>query len=407
MRCIMNTTALNRLCLPAASLLLLAAPTCLNAAALYLDNNGVTTGSGITNGGTVAITNSISTFFNPLSTGTGTVQSATTADDLFFSAGTDAGAAYTVSLKNYSLAVNSLTMEEGAVTFLKANGATTKTDVTIGLGGLAATQNVIFDVNTILAAAQTWTIASGKSVTVAATNGNLANGGFTLSFAGLGDAIFNGAVTGLGGLTLTDGGNVTLNTPTTGTTTYSGATTVNAGTLYYNVTNTATAATVGGSGTLAGTGSIGAITLNSGGFIAPGAQGSTAATTFTATGLTWNGGGVMRFNLGTANASDRLALGTGAFTKGTGSTWSFDFLNSGTAGNTYTLISGTALGNSFSASNFTYTNLAAGLAGTFAYNAASGLTFAVTVIPEGEFALGAIMTASTCVLLRRRRQRRA
>lgn len=350
---------------------------------MYFDNNGTTTGSGVINGATINV-NAGTLSFNTVSTGlAGTLQDTTAADDLVFSAGTDAGAVYTLDLKNYSFLARSLTFEEGAVTLARTSGARNKTNVTIGAGGITANQNAIFDVATVLSAAQTWTIAAGKSITLTAAEGTLNNGGFGLSIAGAGDAVFAGIISGAGALNLIGTGNTAIN---------------NTGNLLTGLTSVNTGAT------LAGTGNVNAINLNSGGFIAPGAIGSTTASTFTATGLTWNGGGSMKFHLGTANTSDRLALGTGALTKGTAGAYLFDFQNTGTVGNTYTLISGTALGATFNATNFSYTNLAAGLAGTFAYNAASGVTFTTTAIPEGEFALGAGVMAAVAVGIRRRKR---
>jgi hypothetical protein len=90
------------------------------------------------------------------------------------------------------------------------------------------------------------------------------------------------------------------------------------------------------SGTLLGTGTINApVTI--GGILAPGVSGSTGTLTVS-NAVTWNGGQNWLFDLGvsgtskaTPGTSDLLSL-TGTFTKGTGSTFTFDFANSGTDG---------------------------------------------------------------------------
>ncbi len=128
--------------------------------------------------------------------------------------------------------------------------------------------------------------------------------------------------------------------------------------------------------TLAGTGTARLVLLESGGRLAPGNGG---IGTLNASGLTWRTGGVASFELGAAAASDKLALGGGAFTKGfTSGTVAFDFGGTGVGGQTYTLA--TFGSTTFSASDFTATNLASGVTGTFAITG-SALTFTTTLPP--------------------------
>jgi autotransporter-associated beta strand protein len=150
----------------------------------------------------------------------------------------------------------------------------------------------------------------------------------------------------------------------TGTNTYGGGSTVSAGTLLVNNTSgsgTGTGAvTVGNGGTLGGGGKVGgAMTLSSGGTIAPGAGGSLADTTLHGSSLLWNGGGTITLELG-ATTNDELSL-TGALTKGTAGTFTIDLLDDGIASQTsYTLLS-------FASTTFSLTNfnlvLPAGFAG--------------------------------------------
>lgn len=166
---------------------------------------------------------------------------------------------------------------------------------------------------------------------------------------------------------------------------YDGGTTISAGTLI--VTNTSGsglgtgAVTVQNGGTLGGTGFIsGATTVN--GSINPGDSG--IGTLTIQNNVTWNGalsaGSATdwKFELGPTNTSDKLLI-TGDFDKGTGSIFRFDFLGS-TAVGTFVLVDWTA-STDFVASNFTYTNLGAGNAASFAFNG-SQLEVTVAAIPE-------------------------
>lgn len=149
-----------------------------------------------------------------------------------------------------------------------------------------------------------------------------------------------------------------------GVNTYTGTTTVSAGNFVVNGSLAAGSPVIvnGGQLGLGGTGTInGGITLNSGGTISPGniilsgTAPAAQAGTLTASSLTWNGGGVLSYQLGdpaSAANSDELTL-TGAFTKGSAGTFNFGFtqLTGFSLSATYTLVNfGSQSG--FSASDF-------------------------------------------------------
>ena len=189
----------------------------------------------------------------------------------------------------------------------------------------------------------------------------------------------------------------------TGNNSYSGNTTVSAGTLYVsNTTGSGTGSgtvTVNSGATLGGTGSI-AGNIAATGAIAPGEGG--IGTLKAGGDVTWYSGNAWKFDLSSNSAaSDKLEI-TGALTK-SGSGFVFDFMNiSPKWGETFTLAT-------FASTTFTLSDidLAASIAtlGAGSYSASSfavnstSLTF--TAVPEPTSALAALLLSAG--LFRRRR----
>lgn len=172
---------------------------------------------------------------------------------------------------------------------------------------------------------------------------------------------------------------------------YTGATTVTAGTLLINGNISTSITTVAAGATLGGSGTIGAATIS--GILSPG----NSIGTLTATGdVTWNANEAWVFELGSSAADLLLAnttgtrdllniTGTGSdFLKGTGSTFIFDFANTGETG-FYKLVDWTGT-STFIDADFTATNLASGLAGTFIVDNSTSALY-INVIPEPSAAL--------------------
>lgn len=183
-------------------------------------------------------------------------------------------------------------------------------------------------------------------------------GPYSLTVSDGGSSTISGVISGAGGLTQSGTGTLTLSADNT----YSGQTTVSSGTL--NVTGTVGGDVAIASGaTLAGNGTIeGSVTQQAGGILAPG---SGIGTLNVGGGYTWNGstGATADFELSnTSSSSDQLAI-LGALSEGSGSNFEFNFGGTGEAGTTYTLA--TFASTTFSASDFSYTNLAPGLIGAF------------------------------------------
>lgn len=182
---------------------------------------------------------------------------------------------------------------------------------------------------------------------------------------------------------------------------------VNAGTLLVkNTSNSATSAAavnVASGAILAGTGRISGITKVSG-IVAPGDNSIDVLTV--ANDFTWNGGATAssatdwKFELGASNTADKLNLvGTGSdFLKGTGSIFRFDFQGSSALG-TFVLVDWTGT-TSFNVPDFSYTNLASGVYGTFQFN---GSQLEFVTVPEPQ-AWQLVAVAGLVSLLRWRRR---
>lgn len=260
------------------------------------------------------------------------------------------GGALVANDNNARTFANTLAMGSSALRFGAAQGATT------GLGDMTFT----YTGTTAIGGTKAWTVNNNTRVTF--KNSWSGNIGWNINKAGTGTLVFDGNITGTTAVGLTvSSGTLILN----GTKTTDGAINVDGGTFGGNSTSM-----------------TGVFTLNTGGSISPGDGG---IGTLTATNLTWNGDTTgtfaqMKFELGNLGNSDRLSLGSGILKKGSlgGNTFAFDFLGTGVAENTYTLLTfGSSDG--FSVSDFSYTNLGGGLSGTFSLQ---GNSLQFSVVPE-------------------------
>lgn len=266
------------------AIIVLVARSSAHAGSLYWDANGTAANTLTTAAGEWGT----SVFWNTSSTGTGGSLTATTtsSDDLFFSSGTNYTGTFTVDINNSSNQfANSITVEEGAITITESSGS--GSTINISGGGITINSGAGLTLSgtklTIITAAQTWTNNSASlfSVSVPITNGaNL------LTIAGTGNTTISGVIgSGSGGLTKSGSGTLTLS----GANTYTGATTINAGTLRLDSAGSTSPRLVGTSG----------ITVNSGGtLLMANSSGTTSndrignAATMTLAGGTFNTGGL-------------------------------------------------------------------------------------------------------------------
>ncbi len=125
-----------------------------------------------------------------------------------------------------SIAIKSLTMV-GASAVTLGDGVEAFT-LTVGSGGITINDGagaLTIHSDMVLGAAQTW---SNGSANLFSVTGDVNNGGYALTINGAGDTTLSGVVSGTGALTKNGAGALNLN----GANTYSGNTTINAGTLY-------------------------------------------------------------------------------------------------------------------------------------------------------------------------------
>jgi autotransporter-associated beta strand protein len=215
--------------------------------------------------------------------------------------------------------------------------------------------------------------AEGRVSTVAGSlrlAGTILNDTTTARTFILGGAAGSGQVEGIISNGPLSGGTVALRKIENGTwtltaaNTYTGATTLNAGTLRINAPGSlhASSAVTVNAATLAGDGSIGgSVTLNASGRLSPGSTTASAGTLAIGGGLNvaamTTGTGKLVFELGAPTASDRVTVG-GTFTFGTGTLGIDDFTFtalSGLTAGTYKLITATAVSGTLDPTKLTAT----------------------------------------------------
>jgi autotransporter-associated beta strand protein len=288
----------------------------------------------------------------------------------------------------------------------------TGNNVDFGFGSSATTGNVIYTGSTAASTNKGWNLGQSSSDVLRIHNGGFFNdGGGTVTWNGtqtLQAATVTARTFTLGGSNSGDntwataiqnnnnssGGTVSLTKTGLGkwilggANTYTGATTVSVGTLLVNGSTAAgSAVSVAANAILGGTGTIGGAAVIDG-IMAPGSGG--IGTLAMSSSATWNAGNAWLFELGTPALSlaaatagtnnDLLTIG-GAFTQGTGSSFAFNFANSGETGwyklvdyASTTFVTGTN-------TSFTATNLPSGKTASFVVDASSTALY-VQIVPE-------------------------
>jgi autotransporter-associated beta strand protein len=140
-------------------------------------------------------------------------------------------------------------------------------------------------------------------------SGNISNSG-SFVFASNSNQTLSGNISGTGSLTKNGSGVLTL----TGTSSFNGGTTINSGTLVVNGSAANSAVTIGNATILAGTGTVGGVTVESGGRLSPG---NNAVGNLNASTLTFNGGGGYNWEISNVSGTpgtnwDLITVGGGS-----------------------------------------------------------------------------------------------
>jgi autotransporter-associated beta strand protein len=269
----------------------------------------------ITNNGTLAFNRSDAISFTNTINGTGNVIQAGTGTTTLGAANGYSG---TTSINSGALrATNATSLGSTAAGTTVSSGAALELSGSISIGAEAlslagtgiSSGGALRSVSGVNAYTGEITLASASRINTDAgsltLSGNTTGSNTNLSLGGEGDTVVTGGLSlGSGALTKDGGGTVTLN----GSISYSGATALNAGKLVINGSNANSAITIASGATLGGAGTVGAVTVNSGGFIAPG----NSPGTLTVGDLTLNGGGGVNHVLGSGlllSAQDRGPFG--------------------------------------------------------------------------------------------------
>ncbi len=171
--------------------------------------------------------------------------------------------------------------------------------------------------------------------------------------------------------------------------TYSGATTVNAGTLFVNGSIANSAVTVNSGATLAGIGTVGATTINSGGIFAPG----TSPGTMTVQGnLAFQSGALYLVQVNPSTASSTNVTAGGSATLA--GTVNAAFAAGSYMSRTYTILSAAGGLNGTTFNTLTTSNLPAGFTASLSYTATNAILNLTAALgqpgaPGGPNALGA------------------
>ena len=243
--------------------------------------NGGTSGSltsNITNNAALAFNRSDTSTYGGVITGNGTVTQAGTGKTILTGNNTYTGAT-TVSSGTLQIgnggtsgSLTSNITNNANVTFNRSDSSTYAGNITgtgsvtqAGAGTTELTGANSYSGGTLISAG---TLQLGNATAAGSITGDVADNGI-LAFDRSNSYVYNGIISGSGGVTQSGQGETTL----TATETYTGPTVVNGGTLLVNGSIAQSVATVGSGGTIGGTGTVGKLTVNNNGTVTTGSGG--------------------------------------------------------------------------------------------------------------------------------------
>jgi autotransporter-associated beta strand protein len=275
----------------------------------------------------------------------------------------------------------------GTLTLTGANTYTGGTTVAGGLINFNAASN--FGSGTIILNGGGLQWAAGTSTDISSRLGAFGSAGATFDTNG-NNVTLASVLSGPGGMTKIGAGALTL----TGANTYSGATSVNAGTLFVNGSIANSAVTVNSGATLAGIGTVGPTTINSGGIFAPG----TSPGTMTVQGnLAFQSGAIYLVQVNPSTASSTNVTAGGSATLA--GTVQAAFASGSYAARTYTILSAAGGLNGTTFNTLTTSNLPAGFTASLSYTATDAILNLTAALgqPSGPSGPGALGTGGLTV----------
>jgi YVTN family beta-propeller protein/autotransporter-associated beta strand protein len=385
-----------------------ALPITLQAAGGIIDTNGnnatlsgpISGPGGLTKigAGTLMLSGS-STYIGATSVNAGTLEAGAVNAFSPLSAFTIASGA-TLDLANFNQTIGSLagagsvTLGSAVLTTGNDNTSTTFSGTISGTGGLTkigAGTLVLTGNNTYsgLTTITAGTLQLGDGGTNGSILGNvLNNASFAVNRADT--FTFGSVISGTGAFQQNGTGTTVL----TAVNTYTGPTFVNAGTLVVNGSIANSAVTVSSGATLAGIGTVGATTINSGGIFAPG----TSPGTMTVQGnLAFQSGAIYLVQVNPSTASSTNVTSGGSTTLA--GTVQAAFASGSYAARTYTILSAAGGLNGTTFNTLTTSNLPAGFTASLSYTATDAILNLTATLgqPSGPSGPGALGTGGLTV----------
>jgi fibronectin-binding autotransporter adhesin len=324
--------------------------TTITAGTLQIGNGG-TSGSitsNVTDNSNLAFDRSDTSTYGGVITGNGNVAQSGTGTTILTGnstyTGTTTVSSGTLQIGNggTSGSLTSNITDNSNVTFDRSDSSTYAGNITgtgsltqAGTGTTALTGTDSYSGGTTISAG---TLQLGSSSAAGSITGNVTDNG-TLAFDRSNSYVFNGIISGSGGVTQSGSGETTL----TAAETYTGATVVNDGTLLVNGAITSSSGTtVNSGGTIGGTGTVGKLTVNNNGTVTTGSGG-----------------------IGTLTVNGNFILGPGATYAAQVSPTSSDLLNVNGTASVNGALQVTPTGTGFTTTPIDILHASGGLSGTF------------------------------------------